>query len=165
MRAFRDGEYDLVVATSVIEVGIDVPNATFIVIEHADRFGLSQLHQLRGRVGRGTAPSLCILVSDLGGEPEERLKVFRDTTDGFQIAQADLRIRGQGDLFGARQHGKDLFFRFADLLRDEALLSEARELARGIVARDPELRSPEHAKIRALLESRHDERLKMWRVG
>jgi ATP-dependent DNA helicase RecG len=116
-------------------------------------------------VGRGSEPSLCILVSEVGGDAGERLEVFRDTTDGFQIAQADLRIRGQGDLFGSRQHGKDPFLRFADLARDEDLLTQARDLARGLVSRDPELAAPENQRVRALLEGRHSERLKMWRVG
>jgi ATP-dependent DNA helicase RecG len=165
MREFRDGRLDLVVATSVVEVGIDVPNATFMVIEHADRFGLSQLHQLRGRVGRGGARSICILVAATGGEPGERLKVFRDTNDGFRIAQADLQIRGPGDLFGAQQHGRDPLLRFADLARDEDLLASARALARDIATADPQLSDPAHAPIRQLLESRHAERLKMWRVG
>ena len=165
MRGFRDGELDLIVATSVVEVGIDVPNATFIVIEHAERFGLSQLHQLRGRVGRGTAPAVCMLIAEAGGETGERLKAFRDTNDGFRIAQADLRIRGPGDLFGAQQHGRDPLLRFADLSRDEPLLDRARSLARGVVAEDPELSRPEHQRIRDLLERRHQERLKMWKVG
>ncbi len=165
MRAFRDGELDLVVATSVIEVGIDVPNATIMVIEHAERFGLSQLHQLRGRVGRGATASHCILVAEGGVQAMERLKIFRDTTDGFAIARADLQIRGQGDLFGSQQHGRDVLLRYADLLTDEGLLNEARKLARGVVERDPELERPEHTRIRTVLEGRHAERLKMWRVG
>jgi ATP-dependent DNA helicase RecG len=165
MRAFRDGELDLVVATSVVEVGIDVPNATVMAIEHAERFGLSQLHQLRGRVGRGSAPSVCILIAEGGEQARERLAVFRDTNDGFRIAQADLRIRGQGDLFGAQQHGRDPLLRFADLATDEKLLAGARKLARSIVERDPELEMPEHADLRSILETRHAERLKMWRVG
>lgn len=165
MRAFREGELDLVVATSVVEVGIDVPNATAMVIEHAERFGLSQLHQLRGRVGRGSARSICILIAEGGEQARERLSVFRDTNDGFRIAQADLRIRGQGDLFGAQQHGRDPLLRFADLATDEELLSAARKLARSIVERDPELAMAEHAGLRAILQSRHAERLKMWRVG
>ncbi|MEX1257046.1 MAG: ATP-dependent DNA helicase RecG [Gemmatimonadota bacterium] len=165
MRAFRDGEIRVIVATSVIEVGIDVPNATFMVIEHGDRFGLSQLHQLRGRVGRGPHPSVCIVIADPGEQSQERLAVFRETTDGFRIAQADLQIRGQGDLFGAQQHGRDLLLRFADLGRDEGLLTLARRLAREVVARDAELARGEHARIRELLEGRHAERLRMWRVG
>jgi ATP-dependent DNA helicase RecG len=165
MRSFRDGEIDLVVATSVIEVGIDVSNATAMVIEHAERFGLSQLHQLRGRVGRGEAPSVCLLVAESSPASRERLRIFADTLDGFRIAQADLQIRGQGDLFGAQQHGRDPLLRFADLGRDEVLLTQARKLARSIVAEDPELARPEHARVKELLERRHAERLRMWRTG
>jgi ATP-dependent DNA helicase RecG len=165
MRGFRDGEVDVLVATSVVEVGIDVPNATIMVIEHAERFGLSQLHQLRGRVGRSSHASTCILVAEPGEVARERLDVFRRTNDGFEIAKADLRIRGQGDLFGAQQHGRDPLLRFADLSRDEALLLEAREMAREIVAGDPELSRPGHERMAELLRSRHAERLKMWKVG
>ena len=165
MRAFRDGELDVLVATTVIEVGIDVPNATVMVIEHAERFGLSQLHQLRGRVGRGGGQSWCVLISDPGEMAAERLKVFTRTTDGFEIARADLEIRGQGDLFGSQQHGRDPLLRFADLATDEALLMEARRLARRMVDVDPQLEDPAHARVRDLLEHRHAERLKMWKVG
>ncbi|TVR65915.1 MAG: ATP-dependent DNA helicase RecG [Gemmatimonadales bacterium] len=165
MRRFRDGEVDLLVATTVIEVGIDVPNATVMIIEHAERFGLSQLHQLRGRVGRGGGQSWCILISEPGEAAAERLKVFASTTDGFKIARADLEIRGQGDLFGAQQHGRDPFLRFADLTLDEELVSAARRLAREIVERDPELAGPEHSRIREVLEARHAERFRMWKVG
>ena len=165
MRAFRDGEVDLVVSTSVVEVGIDVPNATVMVIEHAERFGLSQLHQLRGRVGRSDAQSVCILISEPGEQARERLSVFCRTNDGFEIARADLQIRGQGDLFGAQQHGRDPLLRFADLRTDEPLLTRARQQARAMVARDPELEAPEHLRVRSILETRHAERLRMWRVG
>jgi ATP-dependent DNA helicase RecG len=165
MDRFKRGETDMLVATTVIEVGVDVANATMMVVEHAERFGLSQLHQLRGRVGRGPHPSVCILVADPGEQSQERLAVFRETTDGFRIAQADLQIRGQGDLFGAQQHGRDPLLRFADLGRDEGLLTRARRIAREIVARDPDLRDGAQAKIRELLERRHAERLRMWRVG
>ncbi|MEQ9401201.1 MAG: ATP-dependent DNA helicase RecG [Longimicrobiales bacterium] len=165
MRAFLAGDVDLLVATTVIEVGIDVPNATVMVIEHAERFGLSQLHQLRGRVGRGAEQSHCILVAEPGQGSVERLKVFRDTTDGFEVARADLAIRGQGDFFGAQQHGRDPALRFADLLRDEDLLVEAQASARDVVARDPELALPEHEGIRRQLEGRYRERLEMFEVG
>ncbi len=165
MRAFRDGEVELIVATSVIEVGIDVPNATVMVIEHAERFGLSQLHQLRGRVGRGSAESVCILIAEPGEVAADRLNVFCRTTDGFAIARADLRIRGQGDLFGAQQHGRDVLLKHADLMEDEALLMSARALARGIIASDPELGKPEHGRVREVLEGRYAERLDMWKVG
>jgi ATP-dependent DNA helicase RecG len=165
MRAFLAGEIDVLVATTVIEVGIDVPNATVMVIEHAERFGLSQLHQLRGRVGRGSGASHCMLVAEGGAGALERLEVFRRTTDGFEIAKADLRIRGQGDLFGSQQHGKDLFLRFANLLTDEDMLLAAHQEARALVARDPEIRAPEHARVRAQLEGRYRERLAMYGVG
>jgi ATP-dependent DNA helicase RecG len=165
MRAFLARELDLLVATTVIEVGIDVANATVMVIEHAERFGLSQLHQLRGRVGRGGAKSTCILVSEPGELARERLAVFRRTTDGFEIAQADLEIRGQGDFFGPQQHGRDPILRFADLSRDEDLLRGAQVRARERVARDPPLVAPESRKIRYLLESRHGEKMRMFGVG
>ena len=165
MRSFLAGELDLVVATTVIEVGIDVANATVLVIEHAERFGLSQLHQLRGRVGRGASESHCIMIAEPGEEALERLKIFRDTSDGFEIARADLRIRGQGDLFGAQQHGRDPVLRFADLMTDEELLIEAQWAARKLVEADPELREPAQRRMRELLESRYRERLEMFGVG
>ena len=139
MQRFRDGEIDLLVATTVIEVGIDVPNATVMVIEDADRFGLSQLHQLRGRVGRGSAQSTCVLVADPATpEGEERIAAMVATTDGFRLAEEDLRIRGQGTVFGAKQAGtKDL--KLADILRDTDLLIAARDEAFALVEQDPEL--------------------------
>lgn len=165
MRDFLRGDIDLLVATTVIEVGIDVPNASVMIIEHAERFGLSQLHQLRGRVGRGAAESHCILIAEPGDDALERLRVFRDTTDGFEVARADLRIRGQGDLFGSQQHGRDPALRFADLLADEDLLVEAQREARAIVARDPDLDRPEHERIREHLRARYQHRLAMYGVG
>ena len=161
MRAFAAGEIDVLVATTVIEVGIDVPNASVMVIEHAERFGLSQLHQLRGRVGRGAAESYCILLS-AGAEAAERLRIFASTEDGFQIAEADMRLRGQGDLFGARQSGLPSF-RFADLEKDEALLARARAEARRIVDEDPELER--HPHLREALGTRYGERARMFHVG
>ena len=129
MRAFREGEIDLLVATTVIEVGIDVPNATVMLIEHPERFGLSQLHQLRGRVGRGAEESYCILLGDVSPEAAERLDIFVRTEDGFEIAREDLRLRGMGDLFGERQSGVPTF-RIADPIRDEELNMRARVAAR-----------------------------------
>ena len=164
MRAFLARDLDLLVATTVIEVGIDVPNASVMVIEHAERFGLSQLHQLRGRVGRGAAESHCILIAEPGEEAEERLKIFRDTNDGFAVARADLRIRGQGDLFGARQHGTPEL-RFADLLEDEEILIQAQAAARDLVARDPDLSLPEHERVKAQLDARYRGRQDMFGVG
>jgi ATP-dependent DNA helicase RecG len=165
MRAFRDGGIDLVVATSVVEVGIDVPNATVMVIEHAERFGLAQLHQLRGRVGRGAEESHCILIAQAGDEAFQRLRTFRDTQDGFAIAEADLRIRGQGDLFGSQQHGRGVMLRFADLVRDEDLLVEAQRRARATVEADPELRQAGNRQIADVLRARYAERLRLYRVG
>ena len=165
MRAFLAGELDILVATTVIEVGIDVPNASVMVIEHAERFGLSQLHQLRGRVGRGPSKSHCILIAEPGELAAERLKVLRDTSDGFAVAQADLRIRGQGDLFGPQQHGRDAILRFADLSRDEGLLVEAQTRARALVETDPELEGEGESRIRGLMDHRYAERLKLFSVG
>ncbi len=165
MRGFLDRDLDLLVATTVIEVGIDVPNASVMVVEHAERFGLSQLHQLRGRVGRGANKSTCILISQPGELAEERLKIFRSTNDGFEIARADLAIRGQGDLFGSQQHGRDPILRFADLSRDEELLRLAQVKARRRVEQDPELEAPENRKISWLLRARHEEKLRMFGVG
>ncbi len=164
MRAFMAGELDILVSTTVIEVGIDVPNATVMVIEHAERFGLSQLHQLRGRVGRGAEESYCILVATGDAEAVERLRIFAGTTDGFTIAREDLRLRGMGDFFGARQHGIPAF-RFFDPLRDEQLLVRARVDARRIVERDPELSAPESVPLRRVLETRYRESERLYEVG
>ena len=161
---FAAGEIDVLVATTVIEVGIDVPNATVMVIEHAERFGLSQLHQLRGRVGRGEGESYCILIVPDDREVRERLRVLASTEDGFEIARADLRLRGMGDLFGARQHGLPAF-RFFDPLRDEVLLARARHAARTIIESDPELRRPEHQAFAQALEARFGERARLFEVG
>ena len=165
MRAFLAGDLDVLVATTVIEVGIDVPNASVMVVEHAERFGLSQLHQLRGRVGRGAAKSYCVLIAEPGEAAAERLKIFRDASDGFAVAHADLRIRGQGDLFGAQQHGRDPILRFADLSRDESLLVEAQGRARALVEADPELSGEGVTRIRELMDHRYAERLKLFSVG
>jgi ATP-dependent DNA helicase RecG len=163
MRAFVAGELNLLVATTVIEVGIDVPAATVMVIEHAERFGLSQLHQLRGRVGRGAHASYCILLS-AGGEARERLQLFAATEDGFAIARADLRLRGMGDFFGARQHGLPEL-RFFDPELDEDLLMRARADARATVAADPGLEDPDHAGLAAALRARWAERARLYDVG
>jgi ATP-dependent DNA helicase RecG len=164
MRAFRDGAIDALVATTVIEVGIDVPNASVMLIEHPERFGLSQLHQLRGRVGRGSDESYCILLGDVGPDTAERLQIFVATDDGFEIARADLRIRGMGDLFGEQQSGA-LPFRVADPLRDEALNERARAVADRLLEGDPELLAPEHAGLRRLLGARYARAMELFRVG
>ncbi len=153
MHAFRRRELDVLVATTVIEVGIDIPNATVMVIEDADRFGLSQLHQLRGRVGRGPAAATCVLVAEpTTDEGAQRLAAMVETTDGFRLAEEDLRIRGQGTVFGTKQAGmKDL--KLADILRDADLLVAARREAFAIVAADPELDRHDaiREEVRALL--------------
>jgi len=139
MDAFARGEIHVLVATTVIEVGVDVPNASIMVIEHAERFGLAQLHQLRGRVGRGAAESTCVLLFEepVGAVAKQRLKVIYETTDGFEIARADLAIRGPGEFLGARQSGVPLL-RFADLERDAALIEPAREAAEWLLEKHPE---------------------------
>ncbi len=147
MRQFRDGAIDVLVATTVIEVGIDVPNATVMIVEHPERFGLSQLHQLRGRVGRGAEASWCVLLGDVSPDVQERLRVFVETDDGFEIAREDLSRRGMGDLFGERQHGEAMF-KIADPMRDSELNALATSAAAELLAKDPELRSPEHAELR-----------------
>jgi ATP-dependent DNA helicase RecG len=164
MRRFRAGAVDVLVATTVIEVGIDVPNATVMVIEHPERFGLSQLHQLRGRVGRGAAESFCILLGDVADESAERLRVVVDSDDGFEIARADLRLRGMGDLFGERQSGVPAF-RVADPFRDEQLNVAARSAAVELLADDPMLTAPAHSGIRRVLEARYARAIELFRVG
>ncbi len=164
MRRFRDGAIDVLVATTVIEVGIDVPNATVMVVEHPERFGLSQLHQLRGRVGRGAAESFCILLGDVGAEAAERLQVIVRSEDGFEIARADLAIRGMGDLFGERQSGVPTF-RIADPLKDEALSDAARAAADRLVEEDPDLARPEHRRIKQVLRRGYGRALELFRVG
>jgi ATP-dependent DNA helicase RecG len=164
MRRFRDRELDMLVATTVIEVGIDVANATVMLIEHPERFGLSQLHQLRGRVGRGADESYCILLGDVSPDVADRLQVFVNTEDGFEIAREDLRMRGMGDLFGERQSGVPTF-RIADPLRDEALNDNARRAAVTLLADDPGLDKPEHAGLRRVLGERYARSLELFRVG
>lgn len=147
MAAFVRGETDILVATTVIEVGVDVPNATLMVIEDADRFGLSQLHQLRGRVGRGKDKAWCVLLSgSRNEETRQRLKALCATNDGFRIAEKDLELRGPGDFFGQRQHGLPQL-RVADLAGDTRVLYEAKEAAEQLLAEDPELRRPEHRPV------------------
>ena len=163
MRAFLAGEIDVLVATTVIEVGIDVPNATVMVIENAERFGLSQLHQLRGRIGRGDQGGLCVVISGTGAGATERIEVLARTTDGFEIAAEDLRIRGQGDFFGADQHGHSPDLRFADIIEHEDLLGLARDRARGLVDDDPGLKH--NALVGVLLDRRYGDRSKLFELG
>ena len=153
MEDFAAGSGDILVATTVVEVGVDVPNATCMVVENAERFGLSQLHQLRGRVGRGQAKSYCILLSEHPSEEtKRRLKVMTKTNDGFEISREDLALRGPGDFFGQRQHGLPAL-KIADLSCDMALLDEAQQAAKGWMAQDPALEKPESGALRARIET------------
>jgi ATP-dependent DNA helicase RecG len=154
MAEFADGRIPLLVATTVVEVGVDVPNATIMVIEHADRFGLAQLHQLRGRVGRGAKASACILLygggdDGLGETARLRLETLRRTEDGFEIAEEDFRLRGGGDPLGLKQSGFPAY-RFADPIRHRSLLLTAADDARLVLGRDPDLTSPRGEAVRVL---------------
>jgi ATP-dependent DNA helicase RecG len=166
MRAFKDGQTHILVSTTVIEVGIDVANASVMLVEHAERFGLSQLHQLRGRVGRGPWKSYCILLRSgtLSAEARRRIDAMTETQDGFRIAEVDLELRGPGTFFGTRQSGLPEF-RVADLLRDGRVLEEARQEAFPLVAADPSLQRPEHRALREALLARWRGKLDLASVG
>jgi ATP-dependent DNA helicase RecG len=182
MQNFKSGEIQILVSTTVIEVGIDVPNATIMIVENAERFGLSQLHQLRGRVGRGAEQSFCILIGNYGWfdahkrgmEPGEvkkekldakiRLETMVDTSDGFKIAEVDLRLRGPGEFFGLRQSGVPAF-RIANLVEDGELVVVARKEAISLVDRDPQLRSPGHQAVRKHFESQYRDALELGNIG
>jgi ATP-dependent DNA helicase RecG len=167
MERFHRGELSLLIATTVIEVGVNAPNAVVMVIEHAERFGLAQLHQLRGRVGRGDKPATCLLLykAPLGETATARLKILRETEDGFRIAEEDLRLRGAGDLLGAAQSGFPRLL-FADYAAHAELLLAAKDDATMIVERDPELKSArgEALKVLLYLFSR-DDAIKLLRAG
>jgi ATP-dependent DNA helicase RecG len=141
MTAFAGGEIDVLVATTVIEVGVDVPNATVMVVMDADRFGISQLHQLRGRVGRGSEPGLCLLMTSSGEDTPawQRLTAVAATTDGFALSAVDLELRHEGDVLGTRQSGIRSSLRLLSVVRDEAVIEDARDAAAGVVAADPDL--------------------------
>lgn len=161
MNAFRDGRLNVLVATTVVEVGVDVPEATVMMVHHAERYGLSQLHQLRGRIGRGGRASYCLLLSDSQGEDATaRLQTMVDTADGFRIAEEDLRIRGPGELIGRHQHGFPAF-RVADLVQDLDLLDAAREDAAAILRTDATLHNCQHQALRAALVARYAEMLSL----
>jgi ATP-dependent DNA helicase RecG len=166
MLSFKAGKLDILVATTVIEVGIDVPNATVMVIEHAERFGLSQLHQLRGRVGRGSEKSKCILMTGYkrSEDGDKRLEVMVESTDGFRIAEADLEIRGPGDFLGTRQAGLPEL-KVADILRDGGVLEQARKEAFALVDRDPSLTAPGQAPLKSELIHRWGGRLELASIG
>jgi ATP-dependent DNA helicase RecG len=166
MRDFEEGRLDILVSTTVIEVGVDMPDASIMVVEHAERFGLSQLHQLRGRVGRGDRESYCLLFvsRDVSGQSLERLAVLEQTTDGFRVAEEDLRIRGPGEFLGTRQHGlPDLGL--ASLVDDRDLLDRAREDAFRLLAEDEDLRRAENRALRAELSRRYRDKIRNIRIG
>jgi ATP-dependent DNA helicase RecG len=165
MDRFRQGDIQVLVSTSVVEVGVDVPNATLMTIESGERFGLAQLHQLRGRISRGKYPGFCcVFAAPQSEESQERLKAFEASTDGFQLAEIDFRLRGPGELFGTRQHGLPPL-RVADLLRDTELLVEARGDARALVAADPGLALPENVVLRQRMLARYGKALELGDVG
>lgn len=165
MKAFRDGDYDILVSTTVIEVGIDIPNATVMLIENAERFGLSQLHQLRGRIGRGEHESYCILMSDaVTEESKKRLTAMTKTSDGFKIAEYDLSLRGPGEFFGTRQHGLPEL-KIGNLATDLKLLETARQEAFALIKQDPKLIKPEHQLIKENLKNKFSGRLGLLSVS
>jgi ATP-dependent DNA helicase RecG len=149
MDRFRRNEIQILVSTTVIEVGVDVPNANIMMIEHSERFGLSQLHQLRGRVGRGQHKSYCILMLGyaLSDEARSRAEIMERTTDGFKIAEADLELRGPGEFLGTRQSGLP-GFKMANLVRDVGILQDARQAAFELIRKDPDLKDPSNVYIR-----------------
>ena len=159
MQRFKKGETQILVATTVIEVGVDVPNASVMVIESAEKFGLAQLHQLRGRVGRGAAQSYCVLMSSdkLSAQARKRLGTMVETQDGFKIAEVDLELRGAGDLMGTKQSG-DSDLKLADLVYDSIMLAVAREEAKKIVLEDPKLRSKENEILKREIKRRYSEK-------
>jgi ATP-dependent DNA helicase RecG len=165
MDDFRRGEIQVLVSTSVVEVGVDVPNATLMTIESGERFGLAQLHQLRGRISRGKFPGFCTVFADpQTEEAQKRLDAFNKTTDGFRLAEVDFALRGPGELFGTRQHGMPPF-RIADLVRDHALLQEARRDAQILITADPGLSQPPHARLRRMVLRRYGTALDLGDVG
>jgi ATP-dependent DNA helicase RecG len=165
MTAFRGGRTQVLVATSVVEVGVDVPNATLMTIEGGERFGLAQLHQLRGRISRGAHPGyLCVFASPASDDAKERLDAFTKTSDGFDLAELDFRLRGPGDLFGTRQHGLPPLI-IADLRRDTKIVEEARRDAQQLIDTDPEMANPAYARLRRMVFRRYGEALDLGDVG
>jgi ATP-dependent DNA helicase RecG len=166
MMEVKEGRIQILVATTVIEVGIDIPNASVMVVEHAERFGLSQLHQLRGRIGRGRYPSKCILLAQYRSSEDAkvRLQAMEKTTNGFKIAEEDLALRGPGEFFGIRQSGLP-DFRVAHIIRDTSILIEARKEAFQLIQEDPELVLPSHAGLRDVLIERWKGRMELATIG
>ncbi len=166
MGNFSNGKIKVLVATTVIEVGVDVPNATIMLIEHAERFGLSQLHQLRGRVGRGIKQSYCILKTpyNVGEIARERIRTMTETINGFVISEKDLEIRGWGDFFGKKQSGMPAF-KLANPIRDREILEEARKDAFMLIDADPHLKSPENAGVRKKVSKEYSQRLALFKIS
>ena len=165
MKGFRDKKIDVLVSTTVIEVGIDVPNASIMVIENAERFGLSQLHQLRGRIGRGDYPSYCILLGHPRHEAaKKRFYTMQETQDGFRVAEEDLQLRGPGEFLGTKQHGLPEL-RFGNILKDFDIMEEARKEAFGLVREDPDLQDSRNACVRKIIKSRFADKLELANVG
>ena len=160
MQRFIDRDTQIMVSTTVIEVGVNVPNASVMVIESAEKFGLSQLHQLRGRVGRGSEKSFCILLTGpkTSNDARERLKIMVATNDGFKIAEKDLEIRGPGDIEGTKQSGL-LNFKLANIVKDRQVLDTARNIAQGILENDPDLSSAENLQLKNFLLQQHGGRV------
>lgn len=165
MQKFISGEAQILLATTVIEVGVNVPNASVMVIESAERFGLSQLHQLRGRVGRGAEQSYCVLVSSykLSNDTRKRLEIMVNSNNGFEIAEADLRLRGQGDLEGTRQSGEGLGLKIANLATDGQIVQYARDWAQSILDEDPDLLNETHRILNERLKILYQNKLN-WRM-
>jgi ATP-dependent DNA helicase RecG len=165
MDGFRRGEIQVLVSTSVVEVGVDVPNATLMTIESGERFGLAQLHQLRGRISRGRFPGYCCVFGNpQTDESQARLKAFISSTDGFELAETDFKIRGPGDIFGTKQHGLPPL-RIANLLLDGDLLQEARRDAQEFVKSDPRLAQEQHALLKRMMLVRYGKALELGDVG
>ncbi len=166
MKRFSLGEIQILISTTVIEVGVNVPNASIMVIEHAERFGLSQLHQLRGRIGRGSRKSYCILMTDVkrSKDAKVRLDTMARTGDGFEIAEVDLKLRGPGDFLGTKQSGLP-DFRFADVVEDQAYVHEAREWAIRITQEDPMLKKAENAGLKLVFTRYFQSKAKYFTMG
>ena len=166
MEAFKGGKIQLLVSTTVIEVGVDIPNATVMVVEHAERFGLTQLHQLRGRVGRGAEQAYCILLAyrPISKDARQRLEAMRATDNGFKLAEVDLKLRGPGEFFGTRQHGLPQL-KLANVIEDSDLLKKARKEAFHLVQTDPALRLNDHARVREFFSERYRDKLGLIKIG
>ena len=167
MRRFVTNEAQIMVSTTVIEVGVNVPNASVMVIESAQRFGLSQLHQLRGRVGRGADQSYCVLITpyEISSDTRKRMEIMTESNDGFVIAEADLKLRGPGDLEGTQQSGIPFDLRIADLVRDNAILFRAREVAEEVINKDPALEQPQHGVLKQQLDRLGGNRYEWGRIS